>query len=1115
MKPKPRGQAISPSSTPVAAPLPSTLSPPAISNGQQMDSSLDSPPLEPNTSPNDTIGQFSYGPATQTTVVTTTTTTTTKFPPLVLRAPRHLKELDPKLYPLAASPTPRSIRKLVFEVDGQPTTFQEADDTLQTVEQLRKQKKALAQSHGSLQSVRNISGPLGGPHVKSSANPSRTSSTSNRPLGSFQRAGTKRSASPVSISEAARLAAQDGPRKRRLIAAEDRTAPSSNDRVSRTLQPHLQKLQTSTPMSPDLGANAITQLQQTPEWDTQIPRPLDMEVQRSAASSSTFENGGFENEAQILSPKSDDGRSEADETAFDRQSYSFADSDLSSFRSTQSSRAMMTPGMERNSVQAHHNPHRRSFREPSRVQCWPRPQALDTTATQDASLPSPSLSPITASTTLEGRLSHTKSRLPNSRQKRSTDAQLSRQREYDQNALKITNVERATSTPQAQWISDSAKREQHLTPREDVDRSLMCIPQLVDDFEAMPEEIKQYVIYQLLRRSSKPVLHFVAGVVNPALKVDFFKHLPLELSEVILGHLDIKSLSSAAQVSKRWRQSVDMSEKVWKRLFYANGYTLQEGELARAIREGWGYQTVSNPREAEQDLSLLVAASSDIESSTVVSLQDSAHQPHRSKRKGKAKGKSASKPSRRRKQVPLFDSPDIDENAFLIVKSATDGPYAAASAAAAAISLPHSNVHLWKSIYMRHHIIRKTWLQDEVAPRHIAFRAHQRHVVTCLQFDSEKILTGSDDANINVYDTQTGALRAKLEGHEGGVWALQYEGNVLVSGSTDRSVRVWDIERGICTHTFQGHTSTVRCLQILLPPPDGRGMDGRPVLLPKTPLVITGSRDSHLRVWKLPKPGDEHHHQAGPAQDESTECPFYVRTLTGHHHSVRAIAAYGDTLVSGSYDCSVRVWRISTGETMHRLQGHSQKVYSVVLDTKRNRCISGSMDNVVKVWSLETGMSLFNLEGHSSLVGLLDLQQDRLVSAAADSTLRIWDPENGQCKSTLSAHTGAITCFQHDGQKVISGSDRTLKMWNVASGGFVKDLLTDLSGVWQVKFNERRCVAAVQRNNFTFIEVLDFGAARDGVSEHKRGKRILVDAEGREIIDPHDTNLEVDFMDAN
>ena len=129
------------------------------------------------------------------------------------------------------------------------------------------------------------------------------------------------------------------------------------------------------------------------------------------------------------------------------------------------------------------------------------------------------------------------------------------------------------------------------------------------------------------------------------------------------------------------------------------------------------------------------------------------------------------------------------------------------------------------------------------------------------------------------------------------------------------------------------------------------------------------------------------------------------------------------------------------------------------------------MDNQVKIWSLELGTCLHTLDGHSSLVGLLDLNSDRLVSAAADSTLRIWDPDSGQCKATLTAHTGAITCFQHDGQKVISGSDKTLKMWNVRTGECVKDLLTDLSGVWQVKFNDRRCVAAVQRDNMTYIEV--------------------------------------------
>ena len=82
------------------------------------------------------LGQFSFAPATQTTVVTTTTVTTTSFPPLVMKAPHHLHELDWKLYPLAASPTPRSIKRLCFDIGGRPTYFREADDTSKTLHEV-------------------------------------------------------------------------------------------------------------------------------------------------------------------------------------------------------------------------------------------------------------------------------------------------------------------------------------------------------------------------------------------------------------------------------------------------------------------------------------------------------------------------------------------------------------------------------------------------------------------------------------------------------------------------------------------------------------------------------------------------------------------------------------------------------------------------------------------------------------------------------------------------------------------------------------------------------------------------------------------------------------------
>ncbi|POS86554.1 hypothetical protein EPUL_002441 [Erysiphe pulchra] len=707
-------------------------------------------------------------------------------------------------------------------------------------------------------------------------------------------------------------------------------------------------------------------------------------------------------------------------------------------------------------------------------QCTPY-QSADILAAQRASLPSPGLSPI-----------------------------------YTPNETVFNDEEKSSNPNLKNWINYASLDKSELNElasslgshpfiSQIPEQTLFDMHSITETFDSMPSDIKNLMIFQLLRGCSRRTLHIIADIVNPALKCDFLSRLPFELSLQILSFLDLRDLCRSAQVSKQWRNIIDSNETGWKELFDRDGFVLPKGELEKAIKEGWGWQDPYGLEGFEKDLSVPLCTSHK-NSPDDEKCETSPHVALNRKSRGTGKRKRAMVGSERSKRRAMDH--ELFERSQVTARSPpkarfhkSEGPLTAANAAILAVPDPKlglpslRKLHLFKSLYRRHYLLQNSWMNEKVAPNHFAFPAHTAHVITCLQFDDDKIITGSDDTLINVYDTKTGTFRKKLEGHEGGVWALQYEGNVLVSGSTDRSVRVWDIEKGLCTQVFHGHTSTVRCLLILMPQMVDQNEKKESIMVPEKPLIITGSRDSQLRVWRLPEEGSKRYIQAGPPANDA-DCPYFVRILTGHAHSVRAISAYQDTLVSGSYDNTVRVWKISTGQTIHRLTGHTMKVYSVVLDHKRDRCISGSMDNFVKIWSIDTGACLFTLEGHTSLVGLLDLHDERLVSAAADSTLRIWDPGNGQCKSTLSAHTGAITCFQHDGQKVISGSDRTLKLWNIKTGECLKDLLVDLSGVWQVKFDERRCVAAVQRDNLTYV--LDFGASRDGVPANQRGSRRLL-----------------------
>ena len=58
-------------------------------------------------------------------------------------------------------------------------------------------------------------------------------------------------------------------------------------------------------------------------------------------------------------------------------------------------------------------------------------------------------------------------------------------------------------------------------------------------------------------------------------------------------------------------------------------------------------------------------------------------------------------------------------------------------------------------------------------------------------------------------------------------------------------------------------------------------------------------------------------------------------------------------MVSGSYDNSLRVWDLKTGNVLNVLDSHNAQIYAVVYDG-RYVC-SGSLDADVRIWNAVTG----------------------------------------------------------------------------------------------------------------------------------------------------------------
>lgn len=141
--------------------------------------------------------------------------------------------------------------------------------------------------------------------------------------------------------------------------------------------------------------------------------------------------------------------------------------------------------------------------------------------------------------------------------------------------------------------------------------------------------------------------------------------------------------------------------------------------------------------------------------------------------------------------------------------------------------------------------------------------------------------------------------------------------------------------------------------------------------------------------------------------------------------------------------------------------------------------MSGSLDTSIRVWDAESGCCKHTLMGHQSLTSGMELRQNILVSGNADSTVKVWDITNGQCLQTLSGkihinyiftylfnylkftgpnkHQSAVTCLQFNSRFVVTSSDDgTVKLWDVRTGDFIRNLITLDSGgsggvVWRIR----------------------------------------------------------------
>ncbi|KAH8835756.1 WD40-repeat-containing domain protein [Flagelloscypha sp. PMI_526] len=280
--------------------------------------------------------------------------------------------------------------------------------------------------------------------------------------------------------------------------------------------------------------------------------------------------------------------------------------------------------------------------------------------------------------------------------------------------------------------------------------------------------------------------------------------------------------------------------------------------------------------------------------------------------------------------------------------------------------------------------------------------------------DDSRIISGSNDGTVCVWDSQTGVqILPPLKGHRGPIWSVAFspDGSSIASASDDGTVRLWDAMTGtLVLSPMEGHTARVRSVAFT---PDGRR-------------IVSGSDDCTIRVWD--------------AQSGIQILP----PLEGHTGIVISVACSPDSsrIVSGSDDLTLRVWDVRNGTLcLPPLMGHTNWIWSVSFSPDGSQVISGSDDKTIRVWDAQTGAPVLSpMKGHTCAIGTIACSPDgsRIVSGSDDATVRVWDASSGdQVLPPLEGHCHWVACvaFSTDSTRIVSGSrDRTVRVWDTQTG---------------------------------------------------------------------------------
>jgi WD40 repeat protein len=349
---------------------------------------------------------------------------------------------------------------------------------------------------------------------------------------------------------------------------------------------------------------------------------------------------------------------------------------------------------------------------------------------------------------------------------------------------------------------------------------------------------------------------------------------------------------------------------------------------------------------------------------------------------------------------------------------------------------------------------------------------------TALKFspDGTRLASVSGNKALQVWDLESGnRLLALPTGQEtlGGPGALDFGANgkqVLVSRGA--AVQVWDIESKQLARTFEAE-GRVRAFALQ---PDNKHLALTHELKAVTLWDLVAAKKLHVipvgeqrgSPAAIAPSGRVFAYEVAPTVIAlaDTVTGKELHRLAGHKEAIDSLLFTPDskTLLSGSWDNTLRLWDVGTGNERVRIPANSGIPFGVLSPDGKTVVTGGTgSPHAALLWDATTGLPAMNeFPGNTSPLSSLAISPDGMLTATCsavggEATIWLWETTTGKPVRQFAGHprgTLRVT-FAPDGKTLASTgiSGTTAKVWEVATGREVLSLSKHRGTVGDVAYS--------------------------------------------------------------